>query len=363
MKRTRLILVLIIVVVGIVVGVTVGVPLHADPPQTKEPLVVPEATPPLEKMIAEIKAIGELVKQLDDAKFEVRQQASERLIRMGKLAVEPLKRVLLEVKPNLETASRINNILTAIRRQDKRTVLAKTAEVRAKLAKSIDLDQGIGPNVTLYDALEMLSSRHELTIIVESNAFAAIGVQKAEETAVCLPKMTGVPLGTVLRLLVGQIKGDQYSGSYVIREGHVEVTTTYHSTIAFMLNEGWAWTPTRVHVEFDGVPLDEALRELADLTGVSVVVDRQVGRKAQGDVTATLNDVPIDAAVRLLADMAGLRLVVMDNVLYVTSKDNAKELEAEQEKRKQQRMKEGQPGPGGPPMAADAGPRRGRCGR
>jgi type II secretory pathway component HofQ len=113
-----------------------------------------------------------------------------------------------------------------------------------------------------------------------------------------------------------------------------------------MLEEG---SVMRVRVEFDGVPLEEAARDLADLTGVSVVIDKRVGRKAQEDVTATLDDVPVDTAVRLLADMAGLRMVVVDNVLYVTSRDNAKDLEAEQEKRKQRRMNSGGVNPGGPP--------------
>lgn len=331
MKLARLILVLTGVVLGIAVGLTRGVPLHADPPQSKEPAAEANA-PPLEKMIAELKAISELVKQLDDPKFEARQQAADRLIRIGKPAIEPLRRVL-DAKPNLETANRITGILTAIRRQDKISVFAKTAEVRAKLAKPIDLDQGIGPNATLSDALELLGSRHDLTFIIDSNAFAAIGVQKPEETAVCLPKMAGVSLGSALRMLVGQVKGDQYIGSYLVRDGHVEITTTIHANVEKMVE---AQLAPRVHAEFDGTPLDEALRTLADSTGVSVIVDKRVGRKAQEEVSATLNDVPVDTAVRVLADMVGLKVVVMDNVLYLTSRENAKELEAELEKRKHQ---------------------------
>jgi hypothetical protein len=42
-----------------------------------------------------------------------------------------------------------------------------------------------------------------------------------------------------------------------------------------------------------------------------------------------MNDVPLDTAVGLLASMADLRAVSLDNVLYVTSRAKAKELEAE----------------------------------
>jgi hypothetical protein len=346
MKDARLIVVLAGIGLGIAAGLTL--PLHADPLPAKEQAA--EASgPPLEKMIAELKTIAELVKQLDDPKFETRQRAAEQLIRMGKTAAEPLKRVLA-AKQNLETATRLSNILAAIRRQDKVAVFAKTAEIRAKLAKPIDLEQGITPNTPLNDALEFLSGQYGLTFIVDNSAFAAIGVQKPEETAVMLPKMAGVSLGSVLRMLVGQVKGDQYVGTFLIRDGHVAVTTTYHSSLEKLLLSDAA---PRVHTEFDGASLEEALHSLADSTGVSVVLDKRIGRKAQEEVSATFNEVPIDTAVRLLADMVGLKVIVMDNVLYVTSKDNALELEAEHEKRKQQRPKV--ENGAGPPQAAPMG--------
>src|SRR5262245_22284945 len=100
--------------------------------------------------------------------------------------------------------------------------------MREKLATAVTLDKGIDPNTPLKDALEFLSDRYDVTIIVDSNAFAQIGVQKVEEQPVQLPKMSGIPLSTVLRLLLGQVKGDMYAGTYQIRDGHIEVTTTYH---------------------------------------------------------------------------------------------------------------------------------------
>jgi len=43
--------------------------------------------------------------------------------------------------------------------------------------------------------------------------------------------------------------------------------------------------------------------------------------------------------VRILADMADLRPVVIDNLVYVTSKKNAKKLEAEEATRKAAKSK------------------------
>jgi hypothetical protein len=42
----------------------------------------------------------------------------------------------------------------------------------------------------------------------------------------------------------------------------------------------------------------------------------------------------------MLADMSGLKVVAMDNSLYVTSKDNARDLIAEQEMLRLQRQEE-----------------------
>src|SRR5262249_50749316 len=63
----------------------------------------------------------------------------------------------------------------------------------------------------------------------DSKAFEAIGVQKVEEQPVQLPKMVGVSMATVLRLLLAQVKGDVYTGTYLVRRDYIEVTTTYNA--------------------------------------------------------------------------------------------------------------------------------------
>ena len=49
-------------------------------------------------------------------------------------------------------------------------------------------------------------------------------------------------------------------------------------------------------------------------------------------VTARLANVPVDTALRVLADMAGLKVVRMENVFYITSAENAEKLEKEKKK-------------------------------
>ncbi len=98
-------------------------------------------------------------------------------------------------------------------------------------------------------------------------------------------------------------------------------------------------TLPRKQVAFDKKPLQDALKELTDGTGYGLVIDAaRLGDKVKTPVSLEIKDAPVDTAVRLLADLAGLRAVVMDNVVYLTTPENAKELQADQDQRLLQRM-------------------------
>ncbi|MBL8798390.1 MAG: VWA domain-containing protein, partial [Planctomycetia bacterium] len=105
----------------------------------------------------------------------------------------------------------------------------KANQIHEKLSKPVNLEKGIDANTALKDALDFLADRYDLTIIIDSKAFEAIGVAKVEEQPVTLPRMVGVSMATVLRLLLAQVKGDVYTGTYLIRRDFIEVTTTYNA--------------------------------------------------------------------------------------------------------------------------------------
>lgn len=208
------------------------------------------------------------------------------------------------------------------------------AQLRLKLSRPISDEKGFGPSMCLRDALEYLADRYDLIIVVDSNAFAAIGVQKAEEQPVQLPAYRNVSLGTILRLLVSQIKGDSYVGAYHISNGRIEVTTSYHTYFSPMMwcECGRPYLPT-VSVEARDQAIDEALLELADETGIDIVVDPKVRDRAGKARACSVRDVPLDTAVQLLADQADLGVATMPNKLYVTGRDRAREMQAESNKR------------------------------
>jgi hypothetical protein len=88
----------------------------------------------------------------------------------------------------------------------------------------------------------------------------------------------------------------------------------------------------KVEVDFDKVTLEAALKDLSKQCSVQILVDKKVSKEAQAQISLQLEDeAPLDTAIRLLCLQADLRAVRMGNVIYVTSKDNAKELRTEPE--------------------------------
>ena len=76
-------------------------------------------------------------------------------------------------------------------------------------------------------------------------------------------------------------------------------------------------------MSFEKRPLADALKELSDMTGVSIVLDVEKAPGPKVELTADFHNVPLECAVRVLADMAGMKSVIMANMLYVTSQANA----------------------------------------
>lgn len=110
--------------------------------------------------------------------------------------------------------------------EDDPVTLQAVRQLKAKLNQRVTLEKGFEANTRLTDALDFLSARFDLTILVDEQAFDAdIGVKEVQNTPVQLPKMVNVTLGTVLRLLLSKIPG-----TYLIRRDYIEVTTAQRAT-------------------------------------------------------------------------------------------------------------------------------------
>src|SRR5262249_25162881 len=152
----------------------------------------------------------------------------------------------------------------------------------------------------LRDVIEFLSDRYDLTILVDKMAFRAAGMEAVDELRIELPRMRGVQLGTVLRMLT-----DQLSGTYIVHDDHVEFTTLPRTWVENWSKPEMPRDPAslrRVNAEFENRPLDQALRELANQSGINIVLDGRVRDQSKNEVTATFTNLPVDTAVQLLAD-------------------------------------------------------------
>jgi hypothetical protein len=247
----------------------------------------------------------------------------------------------------------------ATNKNDPVKLVPRSRRVHKRLAQVVSQD-AFEPKTKLKDALAFISERYAIPIIVNKKAFDAIGIKAVEEEPVELPKMTDVRLYTVLRILLAQIKGDTYSGTYLVRPDHVEVTSTYNQ-MAETLTE-WPEHPALmmlfepdvprellgdpsrkrtpvVHVDVDSRPLAEALQDLAEQAEIDVVIDRRSRDKAKTPVELTLNNVPFDTAVGLMVEQADMDWMWIDNVIYVATKEDVKARQDRKRAREQEKLK------------------------
>ncbi|HBI44883.1 MAG TPA: hypothetical protein DDY78_18810 [Planctomycetales bacterium] len=100
----------------------------------------------------------------------------------------------------------------------------------------------------------------------------------------------------------------------------------------------------RVNLDLSKVEFTTALKLLSRETATNLILDTRVEKEAKAPVSIQLEDVPLETAVRLLAEMAGLKSVRVGNVLFVTKKETANEMRADPDL--QQQNQPGQPGAG-----------------
>ena len=138
-----------------------------------------------------------------------------------------------------------------------------------------------------------------------------------ENNPIKLSRLIGVRLRTALRTILQQLNGDFYA-----RDDVLMVVPRARIESGVVLKQP-------VDVGFEKRTLSDALKELSDMTGVSVVLDAQKQTDPSMQITADFRNVPLESAVRVLADMAGMKSVVMENMIYVTSHESAERLKEE----------------------------------
>jgi hypothetical protein len=213
----------------------------------------------------------------------------------------------------------------------------------SQLAQEIRFAGVDDPKTSLGEMLDSLAQRYALTFDVNVKAFAADHLKDVLKTEIATP--FGIPpmnasMETVLQRILVRLPA-RSGATFLIRRDQIEITTREALRLEIW---GEDYTGPRlplVRTSLNKRPLDEALNQLADQSQFTIVLDRRAGEKAATAVTARFRNVPLDTAVRLLAEMADLRSVHLDNVLFVTTKEHAADLEKRLEKENPSSKKRG----------------------
>lgn len=216
-----------------------------------------------------------------------------------------------------------------------------------KLSQSVYYPGLDDARATLADALDRLSKLYGITYLINKRAFrfeqitnpVDPGDSKDQDVArariadsIAIPPMKA-SLRTILQTILDRVDLEQLHSevTFLVRKDHIEITTSSFVRMELGFRNDGPILPL-VWDSFEETALAKILPRLAETSGYTIMADPKAGDKLQTKITAQLNNVPIDTAVRLLADMSGMSMVRLDNVFYVTTADNAQKLSEERAK-------------------------------
>jgi type II secretory pathway component GspD/PulD (secretin) len=169
----------------------------------------------------------------------------------------------------------------------------------------------------LAAALDMLKEKGGVNLVVDSLAIQQqLGWAPDQAPSPVNVDLKGVKLKSALRTVL-----EPYGLAYAA-VGDTLIVTTEEAAADRPLQQ-------RVSFRLDKVDLAQALKQLRRETGANVTLDSRVEKEAKTTVSLDLEDVPLETAVRLLAEMAGLKPVRVGGALFVTKKETATEIRGE----------------------------------
>jgi len=183
------------------------------------------------------------------------------------------------------------------------------------------------PATTVQAALDRIAKKGEFDYRINDDAFEAKAGGTAKQRLSAKLKEGGpfsitkdVTLATLLNDVLARMPGEGEDGAtFLLRADHIEITTRGAARLEiYPANFAGPFMPL-VNVDFDQVPLPEALKELVVLSGIRVKLDPHTDGRSKRVVTLRLKNTPVDTAVRLVADQADLTSLRIDYTLSVTT--------------------------------------------
>lgn len=203
--------------------------------------------------------------------------------------------------------------------------------------------------IPLESALELISLRAEVPIL-----FDPLLKQHASDTfypqePVALPKLKDVRLAVIFKMLL-----EPLGLTYLVMPDHILITTPSLAVDRTGLkrddivrgssrSDAPPAQPELAQVSASDKPLADVLKQLAELTGRSIILAPQARELSQTPITATIRNAQVEDTVAVVADMAGLTMIKKGGILYVTTPEKAdewKERDEESEALKAMRERE-----------------------
>lgn len=229
-------------------------------------------------------------------------------------------------------------------------------ELRRKLRENVTMEQGLD-KTPLRDVLEYLSDRYAVQLRFDYAAFARLNFQQVPQlldVPVSITKGRNLTLHQLLDEALAQVPLESSAIGLrlgiLVKAGQIMIVPHYDVADQFPDTKGQAELPfplgtsasafgESITVNAEEQSLQEILRDLADMTGANIVIDVRAKDKTASKMSIQLQSCPLRTAVQLLADMADLKVAELDNVLYVTTAENATRIQKEHQEAEKRRKR------------------------
>ena len=197
--------------------------------------------------------------------------------------------------------------------------LSPAEKIRKALEQPLTIDH---TSTSLPELVQRLKEKSRLNFILDRLALQRTGLLALYENnpnAAPLVNLKGdrySKLGiTVQRML------NHYGLTYVVMQDCVLITTEELGLLRQMRQH--------VSVNLANATLSAALKDLARVNALNLVMDPRLSREADAKITLHLDDATLESTIRLMAEVGNLKAVRMGNVIFVTEPGRAEKLRSE----------------------------------
>ena len=207
--------------------------------------------------------------------------------------------------------------------------------------EEVELPQSNINEIPLFEILQQLSKRYELTFSINEDSFKAEGLNNIRDA------LPGISTTQVRGLTIHQFLTSvlhSAGATYVIKGRTIEIIAPgraarlTRSVVSGAEDGRIVLKEPLVSAVFKEKPLEEAVASIAARFDLTVAVSPQAGDARTGFITVRMLNLPADRALELVALQADLRVVRRGAAYLITSREHADTLFAEEMERTRARI-------------------------